>query len=568
MDYIYGIDLGTTNSAVAVNLSGVAEIVPVEEYRTTPSVVRYNTDGTTSVGHSVYRTRHEDDHIYSAKRDMGTDKVYTVKLKDGTEKKVKPYQVGGEVLRYMKDNISSQYPPLKKAVITVPAYFNSEQRTDTMAAAKEAGIDCVRIINEPTAAALCYAHDHFTKGDKTDKFKTYLVIDCGGGTTDITLITIAYINNVPELLAEVINPGYNFFTDSTGGNNYLGGDDYDNLILQQLEKDYNIKFKNPRETLLFINANKPNVLRGNRTICVFPDPDNKDIQCDINLSLMKKAFQPFWDKIQDCIYECLKDKAFPPECILVGGSTKNPFLVETINKFYISRYQKDIDLIIPDNSFADESVALGASYLAAFLANPDNGGLTIRDVNPLPIGLEVIGTDALGNDVPHQFYPFIGKDITLPVSKTIPLSTVEDNQEEFELKVFQGINGDCRYNHFLGTLLVPDLDKAPAEEVSIDVNIAIDYNGEVKVTAIYKDNVYETKISSILTGEQKELPKMSIKDRINVGFMKKARTYYIQQGNTEMVEWIDKWVFTMPIHEEILAEKETINALFKVEVAI
>lgn len=559
MDIIYGIDLGTTNSAVAVNLNGVAEIVPVSSERTTPSVVMYNEDGSVEVGHAIYPFRYLKDVVYSSKRHMGTDKVY-----DLGHHKVKPYEVGGEVLKYLKRNIDSSYPKLEKAVITVPAYFTDAQRRDTMKAAEYAGIECVRIINEPTAAALCFAHNHFIENNG-DKSETYLVVDVGGGTTDVTLITISYINEVPELLAEVLHPGFNFHTNATGGNNFLGGDDYDRYILEELEKELGEEFPNRDQMLYKISSEKPSILSTSKSI-TFKTKTGKTVNYDSQVA--ERAFMSFWNDIVKCIYECLGTREFPSQCILVGGSTKNPLIEKAIRKFYLSRYQNDLNLIIPDTSFADESVALGAAYLAAHIANPDATNILIKDVNPLPVGIEVVGTDALGVDKDGVFLPLIDKDVSLPVNAYHNIKTTVDNQESMSIKIFQGINSETKYNHYMGELNVEGIEPGEAGSQQALIHLSINYEGVVSIEATYNDKVTKLSLSSVLGCDQSKIKKLSIKDRINKGFMGKAISYFKQHGMTDLEEMAKAWNIGQPIPPEIEELRETINTTFTAEINV
>lgn len=559
MKPIYGIDLGTTNSAVAVNLSGIAEIVPVKEDRTTSSVAMFNDDGTVEVGNAIYPFRYLKDAIYSSKRHMGTDKVY-----DLGHRKVKPYEVGGEVLKYMKNNIDKSYPPLEKAVITVPAYFTDAQRRDTIKAAEYAGIECVRIINEPTAAALCFAHNHFTK-DKKDKSETYLVVDVGGGTTDITLITISYINEVPQLLAEVLHPGFNFNTNATGGNNFLGGDDFDRYILEELEKELGEKFPDQAQTLYKIAKEKPLILSTAKSV-TFKLKSGKTAV--YNQTLAERAFTTFWNDIVKCIYECLGTRDFPSKCILVGGSTKNPLIEQSIRRFYVSRYQSDINLIIPDSSFADESVALGAAYLAAHIANPDASNILIKDVNPLPVGIEVVGTDVLGDDKEGMFLPLIDKDVSLPVNAYHYIQTTSDDQDSMCIKIYQGINSETKYNHFMGELNIENIEPGPAGSQQALIHLAINYEGVVSIEATYNDKVTALSLTSVLGKEQSQVKKMTLKDRINKGFMRKAAIYLKDSGKLELAKKAVDWNVGQPIPPEIEALRETVNKAFIAELDV
>ena len=559
---VFGIDLGTTNSALAACIGERPEIVHVAGQRTVPSCIAYLKDGTKIVGSEAYAIRDQSNIIYSSKRFMGSSHKFKLTLEDDSKIEVTPVEAATEVLKYIKDNVDANYGKVEDVVITVPAYFNSAQRQDTLKAAKEAGINCLKIINEPTAASLVYGSEHKDSSD----INQYIVIDIGGGTTDITVINMCYVKEVHKLLEGIIEPGYNFDIVSTGGNNCLGGDDYDAYIFEHIKKEIMAKCPNvtekiiekEKQSIIFsLEKFKKHVFDENTILGLKIDHgDENETEVYVKYEDYVKGFQPFWEDILKCVYECVGSNPLPKHCILVGGSTKNPLITEYLEKLYKSRYGSTIDLIIPDNSFADESVALGAAIYAASITGNRND-IRVKEVNPLPIGIEC--AEKIGNDIEYGiFQPIISKDTALPVSRVANFITASDNQTKAIIKVYQGTSHYTKLNQFIGELVIDDIKPAPAGEETYSLNINISFDGLVSVKAYYNDKVYETTLKNIL-GETKTLSAM---EKMMLKTVTRGIPYYESVGDVEKCEILDSWQVGNELPEFLAKDAGLINEYY------
>lgn len=537
--YAFGIDLGTTNSALAFYAGGVPETVMIDGAKTMPSVVWYHPDGTTTVGSVAYDRKGAKDVVYSSKRDMGTDTVYHLVLEDGSEKDVTPIDVATEVLKAIISKADKRYGVINEATITVPAYFNQKQRTATRIAAERAGLKVVSIINEPTAAALAYGVNR-----ELNTVNTILVVDVGGGTTDVTLINVSNYENddkVPKCLRGLIKSGLDFDIISTGGNNHLGGDDYDNSIIDFAKQ--RLINKSDKDNKLYLTKNFTHnryrhlvemwkqkypitqlsvtctdIESGEKRNYVFEEDD------------CKRAFEVFWNTINKCIDDTMiirKDDGSemvysdPIVCIPVGGSTKNPMLLEAIKKRFSST-----DIQIPSPVFADESIALGASVACA-IAKGSVTDISFKEVNPIPIGISATKKD--GNTLINGcFAQVIGKDVPLPVSKTFGYATAVDNQEVLSIKVYQGFSSFVSGNELLGTLIVEDLPQGKAGEVEIEITFDVSVDGILTVTAKSGDKVLSAKMNSVLNSASRTYTPM---EERALQYMKTVRIYMEAVGD-------------------------------------
>ena len=514
---IFGIDLGTTNSALALYLGKVPEIVPVDGAHTFPSVVEFHADGTVETGRKPYFHKGKSNVVYSAKRDMGTDTVYTLTLEDGTKKEVTPVDVAAEVLRGINNKADPMYGEVKNVVITVPAYFNNAQRADTLRAAQQAGLNCVKIINEPTAASLAY-------GAQTthEDYEEIIVIDVGGGTTDITCIAMTDIAEVHPYLNDLVKSGLYYNIMATGGNNKLGGDDYDaaifqsmceKLLLNGVDQDKIKSFCNPTALIPYIerwkvsHADNVDELA---TVLTLTAPSGEKLDVSLSHTDLEAGMHGFWDSIKKCIKECLTVKKIgadgsevilgtrrlPKKCLLVGGSTKNPLLIAKIKEYYTETYGNSSEITIPSNDFADEAVALGAAIQGAMLTG-EIQNIALKDVNPLPIG---ISTVAEVNGVPTEgvFSTLIMKDASIPVSTSFELSTVEDNQHEVNIDIYQGTSAYVKYNTHVGTVHLDDIPDGKAGEIIISVTLGIDINGMIVITTLCNGISHKATLDSVL----------------------------------------------------------------------
>lgn len=561
--FVFGIDLGTTNSALACYTGGVPETVQVQGNRTIPSVVWYRPDGTTIVGEAAYRRKGKPDVVYSSKRDMGTDTVYHLVLEDGSTKDVTPVDVAAEVLKAIVNGSDKMYGTVNEAVITVPAYFNERQRAATRKAAELAGIKLISMINEPTAAALAYGINN-----EENTAKNIIVCDIGGGTTDITLMNITNFKEVPEELKDVIQPGLCFDVLATGGDNRLGGDDYDTLVIEAAKSRLLAENANKRKELskvkdgtrakqLAENTRLAKFIRDNFIVEKYKpiveqwkkinDAYRLNVTCtagDVQENFyfdevdLKKGFLGFWKRVDKCIEDTLNvtittengDEEFvgrhedPRICIPVGGSTKNPWMLECIrNKF------QHTGMEIPNSAFADEAIALGAAVQAAIGKGLVNN-ITLKEINPLPIGVETVG-ERNGKEVSGIFYPIIPKDITIPVRRSVAYSTAKDNQTEIVVKIYQGTSTQVSHNQCLGTFTVKDLPAKPAGEVVIELILEVDINGLLTVTANHEGKGVTVQLNSVLnTATRTYTPA----EERTMKYLLSVRDYMESVGDTEL----------------------------------
>ncbi|PWI57175.1 molecular chaperone DnaK [Sulfoacidibacillus thermotolerans] len=459
MAKVIGIDLGTTNSCVAVMEGGEAVVIPnAEGNRTTPSIVGFAKNGERLVGDVAKRqaVTNPDRTVISIKRHMGTD--YKVSI-DG--KQYTPPEISAMILQKLKADAEAYLgEKVTQAVITVPAYFNDSQRQATKDAGKIAGLEVLRIVNEPTAAALAYGLDK--EGDHT-----ILVFDLGGGTFDVSILELG--DGVFEVKA-------------TSGNNHLGGDDFDEKIIQYLadefKKEHGIDLRNDRMALqrlkdaaekakkelsgvlstsislpfISADASGPKHLEMNLTRAKF-DELTRDL-VEATLGPTKQALADAGLTVNDI------DKV-----ILVGGSTRIPAVVDAIRQLTGKEPSKGVN--------PDEVVALGAAIQAGVLTG-DVTGVVLLDVTPLSLGIETLG---------GVMTRLIERNTTIPTSKKQVFSTAADNQTSVEIHVLQGEREFARDNKTLGRFTLTDLPPAPRGVPQIEVAFDIDANGIVNVSA-------------------------------------------------------------------------------------
>ncbi|KOY15694.1 molecular chaperone DnaK [Paenibacillus xylanivorans] len=471
MSKVIGIDLGTTNSCVAVMEGGEAVVIPNPEgARTTPSVVGFKKDGERVVGETAKRQAitNPDRTIMSIKRHMGTSHKETIDSKDYS-----PQEISAIILQKLKTDAEAYLgQTVTQAVITVPAYFNDSQRQATKDAGKIAGLEVLRIVNEPTAAALAY-------GMEKSEDQTILVYDLGGGTFDVSILEL----------------GDGFFeVKATSGDNQLGGDDFDQVIIDYLvsefKKDQGIDLSKDKAAVQRLKdaAEKAKkelsgVLTTTISLPFITVADGVPQHLELNLSRAKfeEISAGLVERTLEPTRRALSDAGMTAndidKIVLVGGSTRIPAVQEAIKKLTGKEPHKGVN--------PDEVVALGAAVQAGVLTG-DVKDVVLLDVTPLSLGIETAG---------GVFTKMIERNTTIPTSKSQVFSTYADNQPSVEIHVLQGEREMAAGNKSLGRFMLGDIPPAPRGVPQIEVSFDIDANGIVNVSATDKGTNKTQKIT-------------------------------------------------------------------------
>ena len=460
MGKVIGIDLGTTNSCVAVLEGGEPQVITnAEGMRTTPSIVAFTKDGDRIVGEPAKRqaVTNADNTIISIKTYMGTDHKINIDGKDYT-----PQDISAIILQKLKSDAESYLgQTVTEAVITVPAYFTDAQRQATKDAGRIAGLEVKRIVNEPTAAALAYGLD------KLDKEQKILVFDLGGGTFDVSVLEIG--DGTFEVLA-------------TAGNNRLGGDDFDQILIDYLAYEFKkaegVDLRNDKMALQRLKEAAEKAKKElsstmstnvNLPFITATAEGPKHLTMDITRAKFDELTAILVEKTMEPTRRALQDAGLSTsdidDVLLVGGSTRIPAVQEAVKKFIGKEAHKGIN--------PDECVAVGAAIQAGVLTGEVND-LLLLDVTPLSLGIETMG---------NVMTKIIERNTTIPTKKSQVFSTATDNQPAVDIHVLQGERSMSYDNTTLGRFQLTDIPPAPRGIPQIEVTFDIDANGIVHVTA-------------------------------------------------------------------------------------
>lgn len=492
MDVIVGIDLGTTNSEVAIIRDGQPHVFADDGDPILPSFVGLSPEGKLLVGKAARNqwVLAPERTIKSIKRKMGQD--VAVPLGDQA---YRPQEISAMILRTLRDRAAKALgQPVRKAVVTVPAYFNDAQRQATREAGELAGLEVVRILNEPTAASLTY-------DPSQRELRRMLVYDLGGGTFDVSIVQAQ--EGVVEVLA-------------SHGDTQLGGDDFDELLLQQVCA----KFMEQHDFDLRTTAvSKARVLRAveaaKRQLSLHPfarieeefiaEKDGQSLHLSLELARedYEDLIRPLLERTMGCVQRALEDSKLNPaeidKIVLVGGSTRTPLVTQMLQERLGKPPHQEVN--------PDLCVAMGAAVQAGIIAGADVGAVLV-DITPHTLGIRCLG-EFHGYEFPHRFAPIIRRNTSLPASRAELFHTVYDRQSEVEIDVYQGESDDVRNNYRVGKFLVQGLAPVPAGNpivVQLDLNLdgMLTVSAREKATGLQKQVVIENALARFERDEQDE----------------------------------------------------------------
>jgi molecular chaperone DnaK len=478
VETIVGIDLGTTNSEIAVVRAGRVEVIPVSgTVRILPSVVGIGDDGALLVGDAARNQYavHPERTVRSIKRRMGEDTRVAL-----ADKEYAPQEISAMILRRLKDLAQAHLGhDVKKAVITVPAFFSDAQRQATREAGEIAGLEVVRIINEPTAAALAYESRH-------QGARKALVYDLGGGTFDVSVVNLE--GDVVEVLA-------------SHGNNHLGGDDFDRKLvdfaLAHLKKAHGIEASNSPAAMARLQraAEAAKIALSDRPFATLTEEyllEHDGVPLHLALEVSREQYEamiePYIAETLDAVHVALSGAGLAvadiDEILLVGGATRTPLVARRLEEELGQQPRAEVD--------PDLCVAMGAAIQAALIAGTQTRTVLV-DVTPYTFGTSALG-ELDGEPYEHCFVPLIRKNTPIPVSKSDVFFTVFDGQHTVEVNVYQGEEPDALDNIAIGRFTVEGLSKVPAGN-PIVLGLSLDVNGILEVTAREKKSGLERSIT-------------------------------------------------------------------------